>query len=74
MMNNGFKDWYQPAGMLKMPKKLLLVWFSANNAKTTDPCSSIAQKIAAAMNNGMYAITRERSVSDNFLLEMMIMK
>ena len=48
MMNNGFNDWNHEAGI-----PCSAVWFEANKAKTTEPCSSIDQNSIAAMNKGM---------------------
>ncbi len=50
-MNNGFSVWKLAAAKCQ-PPMCRTVRLAANNAKTTEPDSSIAQKIAAAMKSG----------------------
>ena len=52
MMKSGFILWNQLDGKLK-PNNDNRVCSLANNANTTEPCSSIDQKSTDAMNNGI---------------------
>ncbi len=51
-MNNGFNVWKLAAAKCQ-PPMCKTVRCSAKRAKTTEPDSSIAQKIAAAMKSGI---------------------
>ena len=66
IINSGFNSWKFAAWKYQLPK-CRTVLFSANNAKTTAPDSSMPQKMIAAKNKGMYAITFLRSECDTLL-------